>query len=95
MLAAGIAERLSDVSPGRRRPHNTAGFTPAALRRLARAAQGIVRRINILADKALLAAFADDAQQVSARHVRLAIADSAFTARHGTQASCWRAPCAR
>ncbi|MBG6221278.1 MULTISPECIES: AAA family ATPase [unclassified Janthinobacterium] len=53
-------------------------FTPAALRRLARAAQGIVRRINILADKALLAAFADDAQQVSARHVRLAIADSAF-----------------
>ncbi|AQR72064.1 sporulation protein [Janthinobacterium sp. LM6] len=53
-------------------------FTPAALRRLARAAQGIVRRINILADKALLAAFADDAQEISARHVRLAIADSPF-----------------
>ena len=53
-------------------------FTPAALRRLARAAQGIVRRVNILADKALLAAFADDAQQISARHVRLAIADSPF-----------------
>ena len=53
-------------------------FTPAALRLLARAAQGIVRRINILADKALLAAYADDAQQVSAHHVRLAIADSPF-----------------
>lgn len=53
-------------------------FTPAALRRLARAAQGIVRRINILADKALLAAFADDAQAIGARHVRLAIADSPF-----------------
>ncbi|MCM2564293.1 MULTISPECIES: ExeA family protein [Janthinobacterium] len=53
-------------------------FTPAAQRRLARAAQGIVRRINILADKALLAAFADDAQEISARHVRLAIADSPF-----------------
>lgn len=53
-------------------------FTPAALRQLARAAQGIVRRVNILADKALLAAFADDAQQISARHVRLAIADSPF-----------------
>jgi len=53
-------------------------FTPAALRRLARAAHGIVRRVNILADKALLAAFADDAQQISARHVRLAIADSPF-----------------
>ncbi|NHQ90038.1 AAA family ATPase [Janthinobacterium lividum] len=53
-------------------------FTPAALRRLARAAQGIVRRVNILADKALLAAFADDAQEIGARHVRLAIADSPF-----------------
>ncbi|MBW3501756.1 AAA family ATPase [Janthinobacterium sp. NKUCC08_JDC] len=53
-------------------------FTPSALRRLARAAQGIVRRVNILADKALLAAFADDAQQISARHMRLAIADSPF-----------------
>lgn len=53
-------------------------FTPAALRQLARAAQGIVRRVNILADKALLAAFADDAQEIGARHVRLAIADSPF-----------------
>ncbi|WP_257572681.1 ExeA family protein [Janthinobacterium sp. UMAB-56] len=53
-------------------------FTPAALRQLAHAAQGIVRRVNILADKALLAAFADDAQEISARHVRLAIADSPF-----------------
>ncbi|OEZ79786.1 hypothetical protein JAB6_48200 [Janthinobacterium sp. HH104] len=53
-------------------------FTPSALRRLARAAQGIVRRVNILSDKALLAAFADDAQEIGARHVRLAIADSPF-----------------
>ena len=53
-------------------------FTPAALRQLAHASQGIVRRINILADKALLAAFADDAQQVQGRHMRLAIADSPF-----------------
>lgn len=53
-------------------------FTPAALRRLARSSQGIVRRVNILADKALLAAFADDARQVHGRHVRLAIADSPF-----------------
>ncbi|NBV19445.1 MAG: sporulation protein [Janthinobacterium sp.] len=53
-------------------------FTPAALRLLAHASQGIVRRINILADKALLAAYADDAGQVAARHLRLAIADSPF-----------------
>ncbi|WP_255206253.1 ExeA family protein [Janthinobacterium sp. BJB401] len=53
-------------------------FTPAALRQLAHAAQGIVRRVNILADKALLAAFADDAQEINARYMRLAIADSPF-----------------
>ncbi len=56
-------------------------FTPAALRQLARSSQGIVRRVNVLADKALLAAYADDAQQVSARHVRLAIADSSLLSR--------------
>ncbi|MGK5078929.1 ExeA family protein [Janthinobacterium sp. HLX7-2] len=53
-------------------------FTPAALRQLARTSQGIVRRINILADKALLAAYADDAQHIAARHMLLAIADSSF-----------------
>jgi MSHA biogenesis protein MshM len=53
-------------------------FTPAALRQLARSSQGIVRRVNVLADKALLAAYADDVQHVSERHVRLAIADSPF-----------------
>ena len=53
-------------------------FAPAALRLLARASQGIVRRINILADKALLAAYTDDAQEIQARHLRLAIADSPF-----------------
>ena len=53
-------------------------FDAAALRLLARASQGIVRRINILADKALLAAYADDAGHIGARHLRLAIADSPF-----------------
>ena len=53
-------------------------FERGALRRLAHAAQGTVRRVNILADKALLAAYADDAQGISARHMRQAIADSPF-----------------
>jgi len=53
-------------------------FERAALRRLAGAAQGTVRRVNILADKALLAAYADDAHGVSERHMRQAIADSPF-----------------
>jgi len=59
-------------------------FAHGALRLLTRTSQGTVRRVNILADKALLAAYADDARQVSTRHMREAIADSAFrpAARH-------------
>jgi len=58
-------------------------FSPAAARLIADASQGIVRRINILADKALLAAYADDATVVSARHVRQAIAESPFGRQRG------------
>ncbi|MRW93576.1 AAA family ATPase [Duganella sp. FT80W] len=57
-------------------------FSPAAARLIADASQGIVRRINILADKALLAAFAEDADTVEASHARLAIRESPFR-RHG------------
>ncbi|MFA6920856.1 MAG: AAA family ATPase [Gallionella sp.] len=39
-------------------------------------AQGRVRRLNLIADKALLAAFAQGKSQVSARHVSLAIQDA-------------------
>ncbi|MET0320638.1 MAG: AAA family ATPase [Duganella sp.] len=56
----------------------TAVFSAQAVRLIADASEGIVRRINILADKALLAAFADDAVVVSAQHARLAIAESPF-----------------
>nr|WP_179673329.1 AAA family ATPase [Duganella sp. 1224] len=56
-------------------------FSPAAARLIAEASEGIVRRINILADKALLAAFAADATVVEARHVRQAIAESPFGRR--------------
>jgi MSHA biogenesis protein MshM len=53
-------------------------FTDGAVRQIARVSRGIVRRINILADKALMAAFADDAACVDTRHARAAIADSSF-----------------
>ena len=53
-------------------------FEPGALRLLARASHGTVRRVNILADKALLAAYADDAQHIATRHLRLALADAPF-----------------
>jgi MSHA biogenesis protein MshM len=53
-------------------------FTRGAVRRLTRNSRGLVRRINILADKSLLAAYAANTVQVSAGHVRRASRDSEF-----------------
>jgi MSHA biogenesis protein MshM len=55
-------------------------FTPRAARLLARASGGLTRRINILADKSLLAAFTENTHAVTDRHVRAAVADSEFAA---------------
>ena len=53
-------------------------FALGALVRVARASGGLTRRINILADKSLLAAFTQNVHAVTERHVRAAIADSEF-----------------
>ena len=53
-------------------------FTPSAIKKLSNAAQGLVRRVNILADKSLLAAFSENVHQVTPKHVQAAIADSEF-----------------
>ena len=45
-----------------------------------RYSRGLVRRVNIIADKALLAAFADGTNTIRKNHIRLAARDSAFTA---------------
>ena len=50
-------------------------FESKALLQLVKASHGRARAIHLLADKALLAAFAQGAQQVSASHVQRAIAD--------------------
>lgn len=54
-------------------------FSPRASRLLARYSGGMIRRIHILADKALLAAFAGGSSRVSARHVRQARSDGEIT----------------
>jgi len=54
-------------------------FAPAAIKLIAQASQGLTRRINILADKALLATFAAGSHQVSAKEARAAIRDSEFS----------------
>src|SRR5207249_4335616 len=55
-------------------------FAPRAANRIARASGGLTRRINILADKSLLAAYSEGAHAVTERHARAAIADSEFAA---------------
>ena len=45
-------------------------FTPKAVALIARASDGLTRRINILADKSLLSAFSADTHAITARHAR-------------------------
>lgn len=53
-------------------------FTPAARQLISDASEGLTRRINILADKALLAAFSEGGHMIDARQVKAAIADAQF-----------------
>jgi len=50
-------------------------FTPSAIARIGRVSGGIARRVNLLADKALLAAFARQAPRATRRDVRRAERD--------------------
>jgi type II secretory pathway predicted ATPase ExeA len=64
-------------------------FAPAAIREIASASLGLTRRINILADKALLAAYSQNTHQITARHVRAAVADSEFGAMPRRGGKAW------
>jgi MSHA biogenesis protein MshM len=55
-------------------------FAARAVSLMARAAGGLTRRINIVADKALLAAFTENGHTIGPRHVRAAVRDSEFAA---------------
>lgn len=56
--------------------NGSAIFTPSALKLLTRFSSGLPRKLTILADKSLLAAFAAQSKKVKASHVRLAANDS-------------------
>ena len=45
---------------------------------ISRVSEGLTRRVNIIADKALLAAFADGTHNVSIKHVKAAVHDTEF-----------------
>ena len=55
-------------------------FAPRAIGLISRASHGLNRRINILADKSLLAAYSENGHAVTERQVRAAIADAEFAA---------------
>jgi septal ring-binding cell division protein DamX len=46
---------------------------------IGKASHGLMRRVNILADKSLLAAFVQNTHQIEAKHVQAAIRDSEIT----------------
>jgi MSHA biogenesis protein MshM len=66
-------------------------FSPPAIAAIARASSGLTRRINVLCDKSLLAAFAANAHAVTPREVRAAVADSDFAPIAGPRARAGRA----
>ena len=57
-------------------------FTPKAIQRISQASEGLTRRINILADKALLSAFSENRYQIDTREVDAAIRDAQFKPMH-------------
>jgi CRISPR-associated DxTHG motif protein len=79
LLASEVANYVSFRmrAAGYRGPQ---AFAPRALALVARASAGLTRRINILCDKALLAAFTENTHSITDKHVRAAIADSEFAA---------------
>jgi len=62
-------------------------FTKKAVKQMTKVSKGLVRRVNILADKSLLAAFAENAYAITPKHVGIAIKDSEFGAEDTPQSS--------
>jgi len=58
--------------------HGPSPFTGAAVRQIAELSQGLSRRINILADKALLAAYSKGGRQVDSEEIAIAAQDARF-----------------
>jgi hypothetical protein len=53
-------------------------FTPRAIQLISKASEGLTRRINILADKALLSAFSENKHLIDSKQVNAAIRDAQF-----------------
>ena len=54
-------------------------FSPRVINAIARASQGLTRRVNLIADKALLVAFSEHTHTVTLKHIKAAVRDSEFS----------------
>lgn len=54
-------------------------FSSAVVKLVARASNGLTRRVNVIADKALLAAFSENTHNIRPRHIKAAVRDSEFS----------------
>jgi len=54
-------------------------FSSSVVKAIARASAGLTRRVNIIADKALLAAFSENTHAIKVKHVAEAVRDSEFS----------------
>jgi MSHA biogenesis protein MshM len=64
-------------------------FAPAALKKLWFASRGIPRLVNILAHKAMLAAYGQGAKTVRSRHLRSAVSDTVDSRPKRRYWPCW------
>jgi len=58
-------------------------FSPAVVKFMAQASDGLTRRVNLIADKALLAAFSENTHTIRMKHVEAAVRDSEFSQNRG------------
>lgn len=64
-------------------------FNDRAIKAISKYSNGLLRRINILADKALLASYADNQNTVSVKHVKLAARETEFVDKSSFPAFRW------
>ena len=67
-------------------------FNEAAIKTISKYSNGLLRRINILADKSLLAAYADNSNVVTVKHVKLATKETEFVVSSRNPFSKWVVP---
>ncbi len=54
-------------------------FSPPVVNAIARSSDGLTRRVNLIADKAMLAAFSENTHTIRLKHIKAAVRDSEFS----------------